>query len=221
VQSAYFSWQHAILKSQLKPTTKHVCLTIGCHMAADGSGCFPSYATIAEESGLSRRAVIEHVCLAIEEGYLQLDQRFRDNGSHSSNLYLPIMPEGGAPASPGGERPALGGGERRAPLLTDQSSNRPSDNTPISPQRFDDFWGAWPTHERKRDRRRCEELWRRANLDASADVILLALGLWKMGAEWKRDRGKYIPAPLVWLRNERWENPPPQTEPLDMSEVPY
>ena len=79
--SRYFSWQHAIIKSQLEPTTRHVCLTIGCHMAADGSGCFPSYQHIADETGLSRRSVIEHVAKAAEAGYLAVDSRQRDNGS--------------------------------------------------------------------------------------------------------------------------------------------
>jgi hypothetical protein len=32
---AYFNWQEAILKSKLEPTTKLVCHTICCHMAAD------------------------------------------------------------------------------------------------------------------------------------------------------------------------------------------
>lgn len=128
--SHFFTWQHAIIKSQLEPTTRHVCLTIGCHMAADGSGCFPSYQTIADESGLSRRSVIEHVGKAAAAGYLTVDARQRENGSASSNIYRPTMPTGGERPALGGEPAALGGGELGSPPITDHLSNNPS-NTPI------------------------------------------------------------------------------------------
>jgi hypothetical protein len=131
--SNYFSWQHAILKSKLEPTTKHVCLTIGCHMAQDGSGCFPSYNLIAEETGLSRRCVIEHVRKAADAGYLEVDNRMRENGSQSSNIYRPCMGGGGEPAALGGVQEdnwggypsSLGGGYPAAPLITNHSSNYP------------------------------------------------------------------------------------------------
>ncbi|RWE44208.1 MAG: helix-turn-helix domain-containing protein [Mesorhizobium sp.] len=130
--SRYFSWQHAIIKSQLEPTTRHVCLTIGCHMAADGSGCFPSYQHIADETGLSRRSVIEHVAKAAEAGYLAVDARQRDNGSATSNIYYPTMPGGGERAALGSEPASPGGSEPGSPLLTDHSSNRP-DNSLSTP----------------------------------------------------------------------------------------
>ena len=47
-------------------------------MAADGSGCFPGYATITDESGLSRGAAIEHVTMAAEAGYLEVDKPYQD-----------------------------------------------------------------------------------------------------------------------------------------------
>ena len=129
--TTFFSWQHAILKSDLEPTTKLVCHTIGCHMAADGSGCFPSYATIAEESGLGRRTVIYHVEKAVEAGYLEVDPRQRPNGSASSNIYRQRFPDGGAPDALGGARAAPGGGAPDAPPITDHLSNN-SDNPPVS-----------------------------------------------------------------------------------------
>ncbi len=92
MSAAFFSWQHAILQSSLPPTVKHVCLTIGCHMAMDGTGCFPSYATVAEETGLTRRCVIKAVQVAEEFGYLEIQGRNRENGSYTSNVYKPVMP---------------------------------------------------------------------------------------------------------------------------------
>jgi hypothetical protein len=90
--TAFFSWQHAIRSSKLESTTKLVCYTIWSHMASDGTGCFPSYALIAEESGLGRLTVILHVQKAADAGFLVIDNRQRDNGSATSNCYRPTMP---------------------------------------------------------------------------------------------------------------------------------
>ena len=124
--SAFFSWQHAIRSSKLESTTKLVCYTIWSHMASDGTGCFPSYALIAEESGLSRRCVIEHVDKAEKAGFLTVDARQRDNGSASSNVYRPTMP--------GGDPSSLGGGDPAAPPEETTSSNNPSNSSPIVPK---------------------------------------------------------------------------------------
>jgi hypothetical protein len=138
--AAYFSWQQAVLKSEMEPTTRLVCLTIGCHMAMDGTGCFPSYALIAQESGLSRRTVIDHVQAAVVHGYLRLEHRERENGSSTSNLYQPVMPDvvqelhpGSAPAAPGVVQELH---PHNTPSLTPQVSNPPeSPNQSKAPRR--------------------------------------------------------------------------------------
>lgn len=135
--NAFFSWQHAVRASKLESTTKLVCYTIWSHMASDGTGCFPSYALIAEESGLSRRSVIEHVQKAAEAGFLSIEHRDRENGSRSSNLYQPCMPgvvnvvhQGGEPAAPGVVNVVH---PPNKPILTDQVSNPPV--SPLQPER--------------------------------------------------------------------------------------
>lgn len=132
--NAYFSWQHAIQKAKIEPTTKLVCYTIATHMANDGSGCFPSYQQIADESGLGRRTVIYHVELAVKAGLLEVEGRERDNGSHSSNLYKPNMPTGGsAPAAPPSAPAALGGSAPAAPLITTPPSLTTQTTIPPNP----------------------------------------------------------------------------------------
>lgn len=130
--STFFSWQHAILKSELEPTTKLVCHTIGCHMAADGSGCFPSYQTIADESGLGRSTVINHVGKALDAGYLEAESRQRKDGSNSSNLYRQSFPPSPA-AGLGWSSSGTGGSPAAGPPLTTQSNN-PDNNPPVSPK---------------------------------------------------------------------------------------
>lgn len=59
---------------------------------------YPSYRTIAEERGFTRRTAIRHVKKLYRLGYLNRVVRERENGSHSSNMYqvrYDFEPEGG------------------------------------------------------------------------------------------------------------------------------
>lgn len=65
-----WSWRHAVLKSDLPPTTRHVLLTISCFMNDVGGGCYPTQEQLAEASGLTDRAVRKHIDAAVEAGWL-------------------------------------------------------------------------------------------------------------------------------------------------------
>jgi hypothetical protein len=65
-----WSWRHAVLKSSLPATTRHVLLTISCFMNDVGGGCYPTQEQLAEASGLSARAVRQHIDDAVKAGWL-------------------------------------------------------------------------------------------------------------------------------------------------------
>lgn len=65
-----WSWRHAVLKSGLPATTRHVLLTISCFMNDVGGGCYPTQEQLAEASGLSDRAVRQHIDDAVKAGWL-------------------------------------------------------------------------------------------------------------------------------------------------------
>lgn len=65
-----WSWRHAVLKSSLPATTRHVLLTISCFMNDVGGGCYPTQEQLAEASGLSDRAVRQHIDDAVKAGWL-------------------------------------------------------------------------------------------------------------------------------------------------------
>lgn len=70
-------------------------------------------------------------------------------------------------------------------------------------ERFDEFWLAWPKTERKHDKAKCLDHWKRHNLDAVADVILADVRTKRGTQKWAEG---YIEAPLVYLRGKRWED---------------
>jgi hypothetical protein len=69
--------------------------------------------------------------------------------------------------------------------------------------RFAEFWAAWPKNDRKQDKGKCAELWSEKKLNAVADVVLADVQAKKATAKWRQG---YIEAPLVYLRNRRWED---------------
>jgi len=93
-------------------------------MAGDGSGAYPSYATIAKESGLNRSTVIKHVKLAASAGLLRIDGRADDDGEQTSNLYTALMP-----VVAHRDHPSL---PSRPPLVAQDDPKNPSLTTQLS-----------------------------------------------------------------------------------------
>jgi hypothetical protein len=78
--------------------------------------------------------------------------------------------------------------------------------TPLPPSgAFLRFWGAWPRSARKQAQGKCWERWRKADFDQVADVIIAHVEAMRVSAEWRREAGQFIPAPMVYLNDRRWE----------------
>jgi hypothetical protein len=95
-----WSWRQAILKSNLQATTKLVLLAISTYMNDHGEGCYPSQDQIALDTSLSRRAVITHIELAVQAGFLLKDKRNLKGRAWDANEYRANMPEWNAPDAP-------------------------------------------------------------------------------------------------------------------------
>lgn len=68
---------------------------------------------------------------------------------------------------------------------------------------FNDFWLAWPKGERKQDKAKCLDHWKRNNLRDVADLILADVRVKRGTVKWSEG---FIEAPLVYLRGRRWED---------------
>jgi hypothetical protein len=70
--------------------------------------------------------------------------------------------------------------------------------------RFAEFWDAWPTGQRKRDKHKAEQAWKRHKLDDQADMIIADV---KRRAtddqQWLRG---YAPMPTKYINDKRWED---------------
>jgi hypothetical protein len=75
---------------------------------------------------------------------------------------------------------------------------------------FDMFWKAYP-NVRKVDKKKCLEVFtnkamaHKEGASKFAQMVMSGLDRWKKSADWTKNDGQFICAPLVWLRNDRWE----------------
>ncbi|MPZ45112.1 MAG: hypothetical protein GEV05_17300 [Betaproteobacteria bacterium] len=118
-----FRWRWLIASEHgpSSPTTRHVLLTLALHMAADGSRAFPSEQRLAQETGLSERAVSTHLRLASEQGWI-VRRRRRQVGKDwaqydwAQYVYQAAVPAGlPAPEPNSGPMPNAVEGDSRAP----------------------------------------------------------------------------------------------------------
>jgi hypothetical protein len=73
------------------------------------------------------------------------------------------------------------------------------------PEGFERFWQAWPAGIRKVAKAQCLRRWQAAECESFTDRVLASVQAHKSSADWTKDNGSFIPAPLVWLNQSRWE----------------
>lgn len=89
---------------------------------------------------------------------------------------------------------------------TSNSISKPSASHPPAEgmtAEFDEFWQAWPKGERKQDKAKCLDHWKRNNLTAIGALILADVRVKRGTVKWAEG---FIEAPLVYLRGKRWED---------------
>jgi len=70
---------------------------------------------------------------------------------------------------------------------------------------FDRFWAAWPKSTRKGGKSECLKKWKKHYCETCADQIIKHVEWMKTTDQWRKDGGAYIPAPLVYLNQQRWD----------------
>lgn len=80
---------------------------------------------------------------------------------------------------------------------------------PDAPPGFLAFWTAWPSHKRKADKLRCLRRWIADGCEARTEEIVGKVRAWTVSEDWTKDGANFVPAPLVWLSQQRYDAPPP------------
>lgn len=88
--SPLFTWRSAIADSDLRPTLRHVALTLSLHMNERGGSAYPSVGTLGRETGLSESTV--RTSLRELEGGGWLDADVTAGGKGRTNRYRASIP---------------------------------------------------------------------------------------------------------------------------------
>ena len=70
---------------------------------------------------------------------------------------------------------------------------------------FDLFWKAWPSSPRKGAKAACLKVWAKTYCETQTDQIVKHLAWMKTTEQWLKANGAFIPAPLVYLNQQRWD----------------
>lgn len=77
------------------------------------------------------------------------------------------------------------------------------------PPGFERFWNTWPPntgrYSRKGAKAECLKRWTKNYHETQADTICKHVAWLRTTADWLKDQGAFIPAPLVYLNQQRWD----------------
>lgn len=73
---------------------------------------------------------------------------------------------------------------------------------------FAEFWQAWPRGPRKVAKQQCLNKWAKYHCCEIAARIIAHVEQMKRSHDWTKENGAFIPAPMVYLNQRRWEGEP-------------
>lgn len=73
---------------------------------------------------------------------------------------------------------------------------------------FAEFWEAWPRGPRKVAKQQCLNKWAKYGCSLIAARIVAHVEQMKRSPDWTKENGAFVPAPLVYLNQRRWEGEP-------------
>jgi hypothetical protein len=82
---------------------------------------------------------------------------------------------------------------------------------------FDEFWFVYPKCFRKGEKASCKKKWAESYYFSQKHIILKHVQWMATTAAWLKDNGAFIPAPKVYLNQQRWDGADiPDVKPKDL-----
>ena len=94
-----------------------------------------------------------------------------------------------------------------------EDSQSSSHSTTLADQRFEMFWDAYP---KKVGKSAVLKAWNRLNPNGALFArMIAAISAAKASEQWQRENGRYIPNPLTWINQGRWDDECPVSAPYN------
>ena len=92
------------------------------------------------------------------------------------------------------------------PIRVDKRREEEHPLTPKGePDGFKTFWKVWPKSPRKGGKAPCLKTWEKAGLEKVSKEIISHVEAMSGTEGWKKQGGEFVPAPLVYLNQRRWD----------------
>lgn len=211
-------WQHSTVGG-----SELLCLLALADWSDDDGRCFPSMASIAKKIRLTKRQAKRVVHQLIDGGFVRVIGNEFGGPPGASRKYLltihartgvtddtpTAVDHGTGDMDDTGDMQGTEGCHRRQirgdthdTLTVIEPSLTVSANRAL---RFGDFWTAYPKCKRKGSKQECLKVWKTRRLDQDAGQIIGHVLAMANSDDWQKQAGQFIPAPLVYLRQARWD----------------
>lgn len=220
-----------ILREKIGNLAKVLFMRLCGYADFDTGSCYPSQKTLASELSCTWQGIHKAMDELVGIGVVAITRQFDQRGQ-TSNIYVikrikpvasligldppkplyipPSKPQFSAPPKP--QYIQNVDHEERRPRRT----KSPAAPGCIKPSKkafpnFDEFWARYP-RTRRYAKAACLTKWDRDDLEKDAGIIP-GLHRWLNSADWEKNAGAFVPAPMVWLNQSRWEAHPDEFQP--------
>lgn len=126
------------------------------------------------------------------EAYAEKAQKNRENGSKGGRPKNPKNPVGFLKSEKSQDK------EEDKDKDKDKEEDKDKHNARGA---FDVFWSSYPKKVGKEAARKSFK-----KVDVPVETLVAAVEMQKRSAQWKKDKGRYIPNPATWLNQGRWDD---------------
>ena len=179
-------------KCQTKNATQKAVLLVLANYSNENNQSYPSISTISRLSSCQDRTVIRALKELEESGFIQKMPRFNEKGQ-TSNLY-----------TVGGDKIDMGGVTKKTPYPKEDTINNnkirgDKKDTPYTNQ-FSEWWELYP--RKAGSKKEAFKVFQKVLQKEDYSTIYKATDIFRLN---HHTDIKYIPHPVTWLRQERWE----------------
>lgn len=206
---------------EVKPPARWLMVHIADRADRDTWDCFPSHKTLAEDAGMSPRAVLDLLFVLEEAKLITRTPRYRPDGKRSTDLITLnsgyAITAGPADRSIRADRP-----QHSTPNDTKAAAQNlvtePGKGTDLvlrEPEPFDAWWSAYP---RKMAKVAARKAWARVPASLAKTGLTLSDLMERTRAFADHVVGKdpeHIAHPATWLNGERWNDELPARSQTD------
>lgn len=196
-------------------------------LAGEKGTAYPSLGFLTKKLGATKHTVQKYMKILLQDGLIEYvgekivqtagglqkvkEYRISDIWKRNVDFYFdnkggqkdtPLESKGGQNSIQRGGKIVQKGGQNSTPNKNNTKNNTKEEPTGL----FLEFWKEYPP-TRKQDRDKCFKEWAKYSEIEQRAIYEDVLKRKTEHQDWIKEKQKFVPAPLVYLRNKRWEAP--------------